>query len=171
MLRIQQLADYGEELVAPVSLWVSGLFNPMSYLTAIMQVTARTEGLALDNMTLKTTVINIRDIKECTEAPESGALIHGFFLQGAAWELGRGSDQGNLTEMIPKELYPELPIMHVTSVEKNKVVYLGFYDCPVYVTSARGGTFVFTAGLKMESDEADDKDWILAGVALLLQPE
>jgi dynein heavy chain len=41
LLRIQQLTDYGEELIVPKSLWISGLFNPMSFLTAIMQVTAR----------------------------------------------------------------------------------------------------------------------------------
>jgi len=78
--RIQQLTDYSEELIAPIALWISGLFNPMSYLTAIMQVTARTEGLALDNMILKTTVLNIEKSKDCAERPEKGALIHGFFL-------------------------------------------------------------------------------------------
>ena len=52
----------------------------MSYLTAIMQVTARTEGLALDNIVLKTTIINIEKPKEITERPENGAYIHGFFL-------------------------------------------------------------------------------------------
>jgi dynein heavy chain len=52
LLRIKQLQDYSEELITPKSLWISGLFNPMSFLTAIMQVTARKEGLPLDNMTL-----------------------------------------------------------------------------------------------------------------------
>jgi len=36
LLRIKQLEDYSEELIAPASLWISGLFNPMSYLTSIM---------------------------------------------------------------------------------------------------------------------------------------
>jgi dynein heavy chain len=36
LLRVQQLADYSEDLIAPNSLWISGLFNPMSYLTSIM---------------------------------------------------------------------------------------------------------------------------------------
>jgi dynein heavy chain len=36
LLRIQQLDEYSEELIAPVSLWISALFNPMSYLTAIV---------------------------------------------------------------------------------------------------------------------------------------
>jgi dynein heavy chain len=35
MLRIAQLIEYAEELVAPKSLWISGLFNPMSFLTSI----------------------------------------------------------------------------------------------------------------------------------------
>jgi hypothetical protein len=39
------------------------------------------------------------------------------------------------------------------------------------MTSSRGGTFVFTARMKMESEDFDDKIWILGGVALLLQPE
>jgi dynein heavy chain, axonemal len=36
LLRIQQLVEYSEELITPTSLWISGLFNPMSFLTAIM---------------------------------------------------------------------------------------------------------------------------------------
>jgi len=171
LLRIKQLEDYAEELIAPISLWISGLFNPMSYLTSIMQVTARRDNLALDDMTLKTTVLNTRDPAEMAEAAENGAYVHGFFLQGACWELGRGAEQGNLTEMIPKELYPELPVMHVTAINRKDQVSAGFYDCPVYVTSMRGGTFVFTAKLKMESDEYDHKLWILAGVALIMAPE
>ena len=92
LLRIKQLEEYAEELTAPASLWISGLFNPMSYLTSIMQVTARRDNLALDDMTLKTTVLNIRDPAEVVESADNGAFIHGFFLQGASWELGRGSE-------------------------------------------------------------------------------
>lgn len=123
-------------------------------------------------MILRTTVLNIDKPKDIAEKPEEGAYIHGFFLQGAKWEPGRGQDQGNLMDMVPKELYPELPVVHVTSIEKSQVVKTGFYDCPVYVTSARGGTFVFTANLKMESEEPDaEMYWILAGVALFMQYE
>jgi len=35
----------------------------------------------------------------------------------------------------------------------------------------RGATYVFTAKLKMESDEYDYRLWILAGVALIMAPE
>jgi dynein heavy chain len=169
--RIAQLIDYSEELVAPPALWISGLFNPMSFLTAIMQVTSRATGLPLDDMTLKTDVLNIKDIKEMTVSAENGAYIYGFFLEGAGWEPGRGNDQGYLTDMILKDLHPELPVVHVTSIEKKDQVTEGMYECPVYVTTARGGTYVFTALMKMESEETDANMWILAGVALLMAAE
>jgi len=171
LLRIQQLADFSEELVVPKSLWISGLFNPMSFLTAIMQVTARRDGLPLDDMCLKTDVINVRDANEVQDGPDNGKYIHGFFLQGASWEMGRGTEQGNLAEMIPKELQPELPLVHITAVQRKDQVAAGFYDCPVYVTSMRGPTYVFLAKLKMESEEFDEKLWVLSGCCVVMQPE
>jgi len=35
----------------------------------------------------------------------------------------------------------------------------------------RGPTLVLTAWLRMESEEFDEKVWILAGVGLFMQPE
>ena len=169
LLRIEQLNEYSEEMVPPVSLWISGLFNPMSYLTSIMQVTARRDSLALDDMTLKTTVTNVTNKDELTEHAENGAYVHGFYLQGAAWELGRGSEQGNLVDMAPKILMPEMPVVHVTAINRRDQVNEGFYDCPVYTTTMRGATYVFLAKLKMESDEFDAKLWVLAGVAMFMQ--
>jgi dynein heavy chain len=99
LLRYQQLVDWTEQMETPIVLWISALFNPMSYLTAIMQVTARKAQLPLDDMVLSTEVTNSRDKTEFTEAPESGAFINGYFLEGAAWESGRGGEEGYLTEM------------------------------------------------------------------------
>jgi len=154
-------------MATPKSLWISGLFNPMSFLTAIMQVTARQNGLPLDDMCLRTDVLNTKDVDELPGSAESGAYVHGFFLEGAGWEAGRGGEQGYLTDMILKELHPELPIMHVTAIRLKEREIVGYYECPTYVTSMRGPTYVFTAFLKMESEESDPNKWILAGVALL----
>jgi len=73
--------------------------------------------------------------------------------------------------MVPKELHPELPVVHITSIQSKDKVTVGYYECPVYVTSMRGPTYVFTSRLKMESDESDEKVWVLAGVAMLMSPE
>jgi len=71
----------------------------MSYLTAIMQVTARAASLPLDDMCLITEVLNTKEKSDYSEFAEQGAFINGFFLEGASWELGRGGEQGYLTEM------------------------------------------------------------------------
>lgn len=152
-------------------LWISGLFNPMSFLTAIMQVTARSNNLPLDDMCLKTDVQNSKDISEFPTNAVDGAYVNGFFLEGAGWELGRNNEQGYLTEMQLKDLHPELPIIHVTAIRKSERQKVAMYECPVYMTSMRGPTFVFTADLQMESEEVDPNKWILAGVALLMSPE
>lgn len=70
--------------------------------------------------------------------------------------------------MAPKVLMPELPVVHVTAINRVDQVKEGYYDCPVYVTTMRGATYVFTAKLKMESDEFDSKLWVLAGVAMIM---
>lgn len=61
--------------------------------------------------------------------------------------------------------------MHVTAVTLAERKEKGFYRCPVYTTSARGATIVFTAFLQMESEDTDPHKWVLAGVALLMSPE
>lgn len=50
-------------------------------------------------MCLSTEVLNTKDRNEYQEFAEDGAYIYGFFLEGAGWELGRGGEQGYLTEM------------------------------------------------------------------------
>lgn len=97
--RNQQLVNWSEALETPSVVWISALFNPMSYLTAIMQVTARAAGLPLDDMTLVTEVTNTKERADYPEFAETGAYIYGFFLEGAGWENGRGGEQGYLTEM------------------------------------------------------------------------
>ncbi|CAG9313552.1 unnamed protein product [Blepharisma stoltei] len=167
--RVKQLEEWSKELVLPKSLWIAGLFNPMSFLTSVMQTTARSKNLPLDNMTLQTTVTNFLEPDEIHNYPENGAYVHGFFLEGAAWELGRSpTEEGYLTDSTLKDLYPKLPVVNVLAVPIEEKATLGIYDCPCYVTSQRGPTYVFTAGLKMESEESDPKKWVLAGVALLM---
>ena len=169
--RVAQLVIWAEALDTPPVVWISGLFNPMSYLTAIMQVTARAALLPLDDMCLITEVLNTKEKSEFPNFAEKGAYVNGFFLEGAGWELGRGGEQGYLTEMQLKDLHPIVPIIHVTAIQRKEKRTKGVYNCPVYTTSMRGPTFVFTAGLKMESEETDPNKWILAGVALLMSPE
>lgn len=87
------------------------------------------------------------------------------------WEIGGQGQQGYLIDQKIKELHPKLPVVNVLSVRAKDKKHIGQYQCPVYVTSLRGMTYVFTANLNMESEDSDDKKWILAGVCLLLSDD
>ena len=50
ILRTKDLATWVSEFHLPTSIWLGGLFNPQSFLTAIMQESARRNDLPLDKM-------------------------------------------------------------------------------------------------------------------------
>jgi dynein heavy chain len=172
VLRASQLFEWTTNLQAPKSVWISGLFNPMSYLTAVMQVTARQLNLSLDSMSLRCSVTNIQDPKlELTNSslppPNGGVFIHGLFLEGASWEDGKGDEEGYLTDPKLKVLHPQMPVLNVFAVPTMEMSWENMYHCPVYITSQRGSTYLFSSNIRMEPDDFERK-WILAGAALLL---
>lgn len=183
--RKEQLDEWAESFVILKSTCLSYLFNPMSFLTAIMQVTASEQGEALDSMCIFTKITHYNEpeeIKGEEEEPEdkgeeekidpykNSIFIHGMFLEGAAWEpSARG---GYLTEMKPKELHPPLPVIAVDAILLANRSMKAQYPCPVYYTTQRGPTFVFTANLNMEADEPSLCDkWILGGVAAIMNED
>jgi dynein heavy chain len=192
--RCDQLREWtAPALLLPKPLRLSYLFNPMSFLTAIMQITARENGLPLDNMALVTKVTSFKDAAELTafekkpppekkkddddEDPdakkkdEGGAYVDGFFLEGADWE-NSGSGEGYLTDQKLKTLHPILPIIKVIAVPIEHKSMKGQYPCPVYYTTMRGPTYIFTANLTMENeDETEEWKWILAGCAAILNDD
>lgn len=147
LLRVAQLVEWTENVETPAVLWISGLFNPMSYLTAIMQVTARAENLPLDGVILNTEVKNTDRIEDFPNFAPQGAYINGLFLEGAGWEAGRGEEQGYLVDMQLKELHPVVPIVHVTAIRRELKQLTAVYECPTYQTTQRGPTYVFAANL------------------------
>lgn len=51
---------------------------------------------------------------------------------------------------------------------KESTYTRGYYECPVYRTSARGATFIWAANLKMRDDSESEDTWTLNGTCLLL---
>jgi dynein heavy chain len=142
--RIAQLQDWQEDLRRPMSTWLPALFNPMAFLTALMQVTGRRRNLPLDNMTVETHCTVYRDHVQVQEMehPEDGCFVHGLFIEGARWggytlEGGTGEEGdeeeidgeedvyevsgtkcgGHLLDSRLKELLPTLPVMYFKAVE------------------------------------------------------
>ena len=169
--RFSQLKEWTNELKLPKVINLSLLVNPMSFVTAVKQVTARAEGYPLDNLATMTDIIGHYSEEAIKEPPHSGVYVTGFFIQGAKWEDNGGDSPGFLADMVPKELDPRIPIMNIFTKPETQLNTFGFYTCPVYYTTARGATYVFSAYLKLENDEEDPVKWVMAGVALILSTD
>jgi dynein heavy chain len=112
------------------------------------------------------------DPSDVKEYAEDGCYVHGLYLEGGRW------DEGALTDSKLKELLSSMPVIYVKSVpiqphwEPSPVGYLrhdpNIYECPVYMTSFRGPTYIFLATLRSEEDV---KKWVMRGTAMLLQTD
>jgi dynein heavy chain len=170
LARVQQLVEWTTILALLKSLWLSGLFNAMSFMTAVMQTTARSQQLPLDYMTNRCKFTNTRDLAEIPGQPVEGVYIHGLYMEGAGWEEGKGEDEGYITDSKMKDLHPYMPICNVYSCHIDLMDWNAMYHCPVFATSLRGATFIFQANVRMDPDD-DEKRWVLAGAALLTQDD
>ena len=186
-----QLTAWTEELATPISVWLSGLFNPMAYLTGVTQVTSRATGQPLDKMTQETHLTTYKDasaIPPEATFPENGAFVHGLFIEGARWpfgdeveepyEVGGAPVGGVLLEARLKELMPPIPVVYIKAVptqpswEPSAVGYLrhvdDIYECPVFITTMRGPTYIFLATLKTVEPKSK---WTLTGTAIMMQQD
>jgi dynein heavy chain len=170
ILRVDQLVEWTKILTLLKSVWLAGLFNSMSFLTSNMQVAARSNNLPLDFMTNRARFTNTRDINDITGAPLAGVYVHGLFMEGAGWEDGKGDEEGYITESKMKDLHPLMPIVNIYAVHIDHMDWTSMYKCPVFATSLRGATYIFTANVRMDPDEVEHR-WILAGAAMLTQDD
>ena len=188
--RVEQLVSWLADCETPYSLWISGLFNPMSFLTAVKQVMARATKQPLDcttNETYMTTYQTASDVPEVY--PEDGFYVHGMFMEGARWTtpeeaaedgppriVGVTPTAGWLMVSKLKELLPPLPVMYVKAivVQPQWLPWVGgytrfddsFFECPVYVNQKRGGTYVFLS--TMTTKDPIHK-WVMTGTAIMMQ--
>jgi len=158
--RCEQLNGWTADLAVPKVVWLSGLFNPQSFLTAVMQTTARRNDWPLDKTVILTEVT--KKTPEQVDAPSrDGAFIHGLTLEGARWD----DKTGVLDDSKPKELFCLMPVILVKAVTVDKAEQKDAYQCPVYATEARFREEIFTAQLKSKHSWIK---WTLAGVCMFL---
>jgi dynein heavy chain len=167
--RLEQLNQWKDDPAKkPVVTFINRLFNPQSFLTAIKQVYCRETEQELNALTIFTDVLKKyyweTDLPPSKEG--SGAYVFGFQVEGARWDAAAGQ----LDESRPKKPFSVVPVVNCraglapTGTKEDP----NLYQCPVYLTTARGATYVFTAQLKTK---APARKWILAGVALILDVE
>ena len=161
LLRIKELENWSSDFQLPNSVWIGGLFNPQSFLTAIMQTTARKSELPLDKM-----VLTIDTTKKNREEPSGqqrdGAFCSGLYMEGARWD----STKNQISESKLKELTPPMPMLFIKAVTIDRRETKNIYECPVYRTKFRGPTYIWTFNLRTREKPSK---WVLGGVCLLLQ--
>jgi dynein heavy chain, axonemal len=158
--RAHQLTEWTADLSVPKVVWLSGLFNPQSFLTAVMQTTARRNDWPLDKTVVVTEIT--KKLPDQVEQPSrDGAFVHGLTLEGARWD----DKAGVLDDSKPKELFYLMPVILVKAVTVDKAEMKDAYQCPVYATEARFREEIFTAQLK---SKASWIKWTLAGVCMFL---
>uniref|UniRef100_A0A8C5QHE5 Dynein axonemal heavy chain 11 n=1 Tax=Leptobrachium leishanense TaxID=445787 RepID=A0A8C5QHE5_9ANUR len=160
LLRCRELDMWTQDLVLPAVVWLSGFFNPQSFLTAIMQSMARKNEWPLDKMCL-TVDVTKKTKEDYGHPPREGAYIWGLFMEGARWDV----QSGVIAEARLKDLTPLMPVIYARALPVDKQELKNVYECPVYKTKVRGPTYVWTFNLKTKEKPAK---WVLAGVALLL---
>nr|VZI28891.1 unnamed protein product [Spirometra erinaceieuropaei] len=161
LARIKELDVWTSDFQLPAAVWLGGLFNPQSFLTAIMQQMARKNEWPLDRMVLQVDVTK-KSKEELVSPPRDGAYVYNLFLEGARWDM----QTGLLAEANMKELAPAMPVVFIKAIPVDRRDVKNMYECPVYKTKTRGPTFVWVFNLKTKERPAK---WILRGVAILLQ--
>ncbi|CBZ32638.1 dynein heavy chain, putative [Leishmania donovani] len=160
MARNEQLVSWNADLQTPKVTNISLFFNPMSFLTAIMQTTSIINSFDLDQMALVVDVLK-KSADQIESNARDGCYVTGLAMEGARWD----GTAGCIEESRLKDLYPKMPIMQVRSLPLSKIDRRDQYECPVYKTQARGPGFV--VGFYLKSKQPSRK-WVIAGVGLLL---
>jgi len=154
----------------PKSYWISALFFPQGFNTAVLQTYARIHSYPIDKLIIKTNVLSEKSENVIT-IPKEGVNIHGLFLQGASWNW----TANKLKEPNPGELTHEMPVIWFEPIKLEEFRKIGICEVPLYKTSKRAGelsttghstNFVMYIYLKCEEDP---DHWIRRGTALLTQ--
>jgi dynein heavy chain len=162
--RVKQLDEWIDNK-APTVFWLSGFTYPSSFITSVLQTTARAKGCAIDSLSWEFEVMTTE--KEIKEQPDEGVYISGLFLEGAQWD----DDNGHLKEPLPMLMQSQMPIIHFKPIEMRKRSKDEMYHCPIYAYPLRAGTpqrpsYVLTVDLHRGNKSADH--WTKRGVAMLL---
>jgi len=164
--RINQLQRWASDDSSIKTFWLSGFTFPVGFLTALLQMSARKNGVSIESLTWDFVVMSSNE-SNIAMRPKEGAYIRGLYLEGARWDV----ENGCLAEPYPMELVCPMPIIHFKPVEQRKKSSKGLHACPAYIYPNRAGTQghpSFLMEVDLKSGPRDSQFWTKRGVALLL---
>ena len=132
---IQHWIDNG----VPSVFWISGFYFPQAFLTGSLQNFARKYTLPIDTVNFNFNLLKA-DYTTLTQKPADGVYIRGLFLEGARWD----PEIDGINDSLPKQLFTEIPVMHLMPQQNRAEPKSGIYRCPVYKILSRRGTLSTT---------------------------
>lgn len=160
----------------PSVFWISGFYFPQAFLTGTLQNFARKYKYPIDIVSFNYIMLETSQDK-LVEKPFDGVYIRGLFLEGARWD----KDLQSLNDSFPKQLYAELPVIHLLPQRNRPDPSGGIYRCPVYKILSRRGTLSttghstnFIMWIEIPSNrtdiinnegKTDQEEWIRGGIA------
>ena len=121
-------------------------------------------------MSFEYKILDTETSSSIREKPEVGCYVYGMFLEGARWNY----NTHKLDYSKNRELFTDVPLIHMVPVEDRKIAERGIYSCPLYKVVSRQGTLSTTGHstnfvLYVElSSDIDESVWVKAGVAMFL---
>nr|XP_015801752.2 dynein axonemal heavy chain 2 [Nothobranchius furzeri] len=167
--RVDQLSRWAENIKPPVSFWLSGFSRPNSFLTAVLQTTARQNKISMDTLSWEFIVSTLDDIS-LVDPPKVGVYIRGLYLEGAGWDVSNSC----LVEAEPMQMFCPIPTIHFRPVENHKKKSRSVYLCPCYyypVRAGRAGREASVVSIELKSGAVTPDHWIRRGTALLMSLE
>jgi len=163
--RIAQLNFWAYEGI-PKTFWLGGLTYPTSFLTGLLQASARKNMVSVDVLSFDF-LVQAGDESTITQMPKEGSYFKMMSLEGAKWDYNIMA----LTDAETMQLFAAMPIIHFKPVAKKKNITDGIYQCPLYLYPIRTGSrerpsFMIWVDLKSGAHNGDY--WIKRGTALLL---
>lgn len=160
MMRLKQLQDWTADLDMPKAVWITGFFNPQSFITAILQTLSRRNEWPLDKVVVATEVTK-KQPEEVEQPSRDGSYIYGLTMEGARWDMNTMT----IGPSLPKEMFCPMPVILAKAIPVDKAEFKDTFMCPVYKVQQRGHTYVFKANLKTK---VSHQVWIVAGAAMLM---
>lgn len=154
----------------PKCFCISRFSFPQAFLTGTLQNFARKHQCEIDLLSFEFKILDHLTPEAVTEKPEDGCYVYGMYLEGAKWNY----DAHILDTSANRELYTDVPLIHMLPVKNRKPPETGIYHAPLYKVLSRQGTLSTTGHstnfvLMVEiPSKADESVWIKAGVAMFL---
>ena len=167
--RITFFRDWYEK-GTPTCFCISRFSFPQAFLTGTLQNYARKHGCEIDLLTFEFKIMDDTTWDKVKKKPEDGCYVYGMFLEGARWNY----ETHLLDNSLNRELYTDVPLIHMVPVPNREPPKSGIYNAPLYKVLSRQGTlsttghstnFVLMVELPTKEDESK---WIKAGVAMFL---